>query len=30
MAIRDFEYKPVGLLRGALRILGSAAAAIAY
>lgn len=29
MAIRDFEYEPVGLLRGVLRIVGSAAAAFA-
>jgi len=29
MAIRDFEYEPVGWLRGSLRILGSAAAAFA-
>ena len=29
MAIRDFEYEPVGLLRGALRIVASAAAAFA-
>ena len=27
MAIRDFEYEPVGLVRGSLRILASAAAA---
>ena len=29
MAIRDFDYEPVGLLRGSLRILGSAVAAFA-
>jgi hypothetical protein len=29
VAIRDFEYEPVGWLRGSLRILGSAAAAFA-
>lgn len=29
MAIRDFEYEPVGLVRGSLRILASAAAAFA-
>ena len=28
MAIRDFEYQPVGWVRGALRILGSALAAV--
>lgn len=28
MAIRDFEYEPVGWLRGSLRILGSALAAV--
>jgi hypothetical protein len=29
MAIRDFDYEPVGLVRGSLRILASAAAAFA-
>jgi hypothetical protein len=29
MAIRDFEYEPVGVVRGVLRIVGSAAAAFA-
>lgn len=28
MAIRDFDYEPVGLLRGSLRILGSALTAV--